>query len=213
MSVDWKKVSADFWNEQPHPNGHGLKIGELATMVKLATSMKFGGHASMAEAALFAPEFKATGMSPQEFEHTLDRLAPLSYTYHGRPPTMHEMASLKDKSPAEAHKYFADLPDKHYPHVSAGNMVKAMQAAEPHAQQHLERPALKNEAARLHHSGEDPAVYYARVASLQPKIPSSASNVDQTPLRPDFAGRGLASSGGPPPDQRTASGGGNGLSA
>src|SRR5205823_10407191 len=90
MSIDWAQIAKSWWDEQPHPHGHGLKISEYATAVKLATLARFGGHASGHEAAMFWPEFKASGMSPDEFEHTLDRLAPLSFTYHGRPPTRSE---------------------------------------------------------------------------------------------------------------------------
>ena len=164
MGVDWAKAAKEYWDQQPHPKGHGLKIGEFATAVKLATLLKFGGHASGAEAAMFYPEFKATGMSPQEFEHTVERIAPLSFTYHGRPPTMKEIANLKDRQPHEATKYFADLPHKIYPHISAGDMVRAVQAAKPHAMEHLGREPVLNEAAYLHHSKEPASDYYRRIA-------------------------------------------------
>src|SRR5450631_4288311 len=98
MSADWHSIAKSFWDAQPHPHDPSgtLTIGEYATAVKLATMARFGGHASPHEAALFWPEFKASGLTPEEFEHTLDKIAPLSYTYHGRPPTMKEIATLKD---------------------------------------------------------------------------------------------------------------------
>lgn len=174
MSVDYAKAAKDFWDKQPHPRAPGLTIGEFATAVKLATSAKFGGHASPEDAALFWPEFKSLGISPQDFEHALDRLAPVSFAYHGRPPTMQEIVRLKDEPPAKANAYFADLPDKHYPWVTAANMVKHLQAAEPHAQQFLGRPPVKLEAAQLSASGEHPRDYYSRLA--QPN-PQAASNI------------------------------------
>ncbi len=165
--TDWDSLAKSWWDEQPHPKDPTgkLKIGEYVTAVKLATMAKFGGHASPAEASLFWGEFQATGMHPEEFEQTLDKIAPLSFTYHGRPPTMTEIAQLRDKHPHEQAKYFQDLPDKHYPSVTAGNMVKTLAAARPHAQEHLNRDPVKLEAAYLHHSGERIPDYYARLAA------------------------------------------------
>jgi hypothetical protein len=168
VSVDWGKVGKAFWDEQPHPRGHGLKIKEVLPAVKLASMMKFGGHASMHEASMFWQEFAPGGvpiMAPDEFEHALDRIAPVSYVFHGRPPTMRELVALKDKTPAEVHRHFGDLPDKHHPDISAANMVKAFQAARPWAREHLGREPVKTEAAYIHHSGESPPVYYARLAA------------------------------------------------
>jgi hypothetical protein len=203
MSVDWGKVAKDFWDAQPHPRGHGLTIGEFATAVKLATMAKFGGHAEPHEAALFWQEFRTSGLTPQEFEHGLDTLAPLSFTYHGRPPSLNEIVNLKDKAPHEARRYFGDLPDKHYPSVSAENMVKALAAADPHAREHLQRPPVKLEAAYLHHSGEQPSIYYARLASQaatrEPKMTSS--NVVPLEVGRVAGGRGPTATRGQAPDQ------------
>ena len=166
MSVDWGNVAKTFWDEQPHPKGHGLKIGEFATAVKLASVLKFGGHAAGHEAALFWREFAPGGvpiMSPQEFEHAVERIAPVSFTFHGRPPSMAELVQLKDKHPKDVSSYFGELPDRHYPSVSAAEMVKHLAAAEPHAQEHLGRAPVKLEAAYLHASGEPPANYYQRL--------------------------------------------------
>jgi hypothetical protein len=168
VSIDWGAIATEFWNEQPHPRAAGLKIGEFATAVKLATISKFGGHASPQEAELFWPQFKATGLSPEEFTHTIDRLAPLSFTFHGRPPTMKEITELKDKMPHEARKYFADLPDKHHPEITSGDMVKSLKAARPWARQYLGREPVKPEGAYLHHSGSPAAEYYQHLAAQQP---------------------------------------------
>lgn len=183
-----------------------LTIGNFATAVKVATMMKFGGHASPAEAALFWPQFQSLKMSPEEFQHTLDRLAPLSYAYHGRPPTLGEVAQLREKSPREARQYFGDLPDKHYPQVSAADMVKTLAAAKPHAQEHLGRPPVKNEAVYLHFSGESPAEYYQRLKPPSPTalagntMPQSADGL-QTQSQRDSGGRGVAAARRPPADQ------------
>lgn len=166
MSIDWTKAAKAYFDEQPHPRGHGLKIREVLPAVKLASMAKFGGHASLHEASLFWQEFAPGGvpiMAPDEFEHALENIAPVSFTFHGRPPTMKEIATLKDKTPAEVHRHYGDLPDKHHPDVSAANMVKALQSARPWAREHLEREPVKNEAAYLHHSGEPADVYYSRL--------------------------------------------------
>jgi hypothetical protein len=168
MSIDWEKAAKAYWDEQLHPRGHGLKIKEVATAVKLASMAKFGGHASLHEASMFWQEFAPGGvpiMSPQEFEHALDHLAPISFTFHGRPPTMKEIVTLKDKTPAEVHRHFGDLPDKHHPEITAASMVKAYQAARPWAREHLGREPVKTEAAYLHHSGENAGAYYQRLAA------------------------------------------------
>ena len=209
MSIDWGKASKEFFDEQPHPQGHGLKIKEFATAVKLATMVKFGGHAEAHEAAMFWQEFAPGGqpiMSAQEFEHTIDHLAPLSFTFHGRPPSMQEIINLKDRQPHEARKYFADLPDQHYPHVTAGDMVKTIQAGNMHALNTIGRPVLKNEAAEMIHSGESPPAFYARLKQdADSKDPAKAmlpsQNVVSTQDGGDAGGGSGAPSGGLPPRQ------------
>lgn len=198
MSDDWDSIAKGWWDRQPHPKDPTgkLTIGEYATAVKLATMARFGGHATAHEATLFWDEFKATGMHPEEFEQTLDKIAPLSFTLHGRPPTMTEIAHLKDKQPHEARKYFADLPDKHYPSTTAGEMVKALTVAKPHAQEHLGRDPVKLEAAYLHHSGANPADYYANLAAqaqeAETTIPSENGLSPQERRDPGGRGAGAA---------------------
>jgi hypothetical protein len=168
MSIDWGKAAKDFFDQQPHPNGHGLKIGEVATAVKLATMLKFGGHAAMHEAAMFWREFAPNGvpiMSPQDFEHVLEKTAPVSYALHNRPPSLKELVDLSQKPAQEIHRYFGDLPSKERPEISAKDYVKAFQTARPWARQHLGREPVSVEAAHLHHSGEHPDHYYSRIAA------------------------------------------------
>lgn len=201
MSIDWANAAKEYMDDQPHPRGHGLKIKEFATAVKLATMVKFGGHAEPHEAAMFWRDFAPGGvpiMSPQEFEHAIDHLAPLSFTYHGRPPSMQEILKLKDLAPHEARRYFSDLPDQHYPHVSAGDMVKTIQAGTTHANNLIGRPMLKNEAAEMIHSGESPPAYYARLkADADSKDPTKPKLTPQNGLPTQE--RGNTGGGGAPP--------------
>lgn len=205
---DFAAAAHAYWSGQPHPRAPSLTIGEFATAVKLATMLRFGGHASPEEAALFMPQFKSLGVSPEEFEHTVERLAPVSYAYHGRPPTMQEIVKLKDEPPAKASAYFADLPDKHYPAVRAADMVKYLQAAEPHAQQWLGRSPVKLEAAHLAASGERPADYYQRLAQPPSPLEAGQGNIPGSenvvyPQERGFAGNGsLGATRGSPIDER-----------
>ncbi len=168
MPEDYSQAAKAYFDEQPHPRGHGLKIKEVAVAVKLASMMKFGGHAEMHEAAMFWQEFAPGGvpiMAPDEFVHALEHVAPVSYVFHGRPPTLKELVMLKDKTPAEVNRHFGDLPDRHHPEIPAAAMVKAYQAARPWAREHLGREPVKSEAAYIHHSGEAPERYYQRLAA------------------------------------------------
>lgn len=201
MSIDWGNAAKSYYDELPHPMGHGLKIKEFATAVKLATMARFGGHAQPHEAALFWGEFAPGGtpiMSPEEFEQTLDRIAPLSFTYHGRPPTMKEITTLKDAPPHEASKYFGDLPDAQHPSLSAAQMVKSLTAARPWAREHLQREPLKNEAEYLHHSGTHPDTYYSHLAAQDPTLkPKIQPNELQAPVRGDAGIGGVQATRGP----------------
>lgn len=161
--IDWAQIVNDYFSEQPHPQAPDLTIGEYPIAVKLATKLKFGGHASAHEATAFWHEFKGLNtrlqsqgkepLAPQEFEHLVDHLSKVSFTYHGRPPSMSEIARFRDAEPSTISKYYGDLPDEHYPHVTAAQMVKYLTLAEPYARQHLDRSPLKLEAARFHHGG------------------------------------------------------------
>src|SRR6266481_2855428 len=101
MSVDWAKEAAEWFGEQPSPHAPGLKNKEVATAVRVATVLKHGGHADMAAASAFWGEYQGMNarltaqgkepVSPDEFEHLVGRVAPLSFAYHGKPPTMHEL--------------------------------------------------------------------------------------------------------------------------
>lgn len=182
MSVDFKKIAADFWGSQPSPHEPSLTNAEFPQAVKLATKFKFGGHASATEASMFWRQFKQMNESlaqkgkdpigPEEAGHLLDQIAPVSFAYHGRPPSMKELANMSDQTPKQVRDYFSSLPDKHYPDVTAGEMVKALVSATPWANEHLSRDALKNEARYLHHSGEAPNEYYSRLAQSQSVQPA-----------------------------------------
>jgi hypothetical protein len=156
MSFDWSGHANGFYGGLPHPDESSLKVSEFPTAVRLATLSKFGGHASAQEAGMFWKEFKATGLSPEQYEKLLGQVAPISFSYHGRPPTIEELVGFKDRPPADVKKFYADLPDKHYPHVSAGDMIKALSQAQPHAQEHLDRKPVKYEAAMHVTSGHTP---------------------------------------------------------
>jgi hypothetical protein len=126
---------------------------------------------------MFWQEFAPGGtplMSPDEFEHALDHIAPVSYVFHGRPPTLKEVVALKDRTPAEVSKHFGDLPSKHHPEISAASFVKAYQSARPWAREHLGREPVHTEAATLHHSGENPSTYYERLAAQNTPEQSNA---------------------------------------
>lgn len=161
MSIDWTKAAAEFFAEQPHPQAPGLKVKEYATAVRLATAMRFGGHAPAHEAEAFWREFTAMNdrlalqkkmpITPEEFEHVVKPMAQVSFAYHGRPPTMHEIARHRDSDPKQVHDWYANLPDEHYPHVPAGGMVKYLTLAEPHARMNLGRKPNKVEASRFYH--------------------------------------------------------------
>src|SRR5262249_48648706 len=143
--------------EQPDPEVPSVKVGEYPTAARLATILKFGqGYASPQEVGNFWHEFQDMNeslvaqnkmpVSPDEFSHLAQQLARSPFTYHGRPPTMHEIARLRDADPKTIGDYFAALPDEHYPTVPAGEMAKALAAATPWAQRHAGRDPNKLEA-------------------------------------------------------------------
>ena len=189
---------------QPHPQAPSLTVGEYPTAVRLATILKFGsGHASPQEAANFWKEFQQMNstlqaqnklpLAPEEFEHLSQQMARSSYAYHGRPPSMYEVAKLRDAKPGEISDYFGALPDEHYPTVSAADMAKALHAARPWANQYVGRDANKLEGAYLHHSGQSPADYYKAMASDGTQDQAGSSDTRTT---------GGGNAGGQPADQR-----------
>lgn len=159
MTTNWTDIAQSYWSAQPSPHNPLLTNGEYPTFVKLATKAKFGGHASAHEAGLFAAEFKAMNASlqdkrkdpitPEEFGHLLDRIAPISFALHGRPPSMQEIVRHRDAEPSTVQKFYSDLPDQHYPHVTAGQMAKTLALAEEPAVSLLGRKPVKLEAARF----------------------------------------------------------------
>ena len=171
-----KDIVDQFHQSQPHPRAPQLTVGEYPVAAKLATMLKFGtGHAEPAEVTGFWQQFqkmnqtlqaqKKQPIEPEEFGHLAQSMAKVSYAYHGRPPTMQEITQLRDAHPKDVHDYFAALPDEQYPHVSAGQMVKALQSAGPWAQMQLGRAPNKQEAAYLHHSGHSPQDYYKQMGA------------------------------------------------
>lgn len=176
MAPTLKQIVDQYHQSQPHPRAPELTVGEYPVAAKLATMLKFGsGHAEPQEVVGFWNEFqkmnqtlqaqKKLPIEPEEFGQLVQSMAKVSFTYHGRPPTMPEITRLRDAHPKDVHDYFAALPDEHYPHVSAGNMVKALQSAQPWSQMHLNRAPNKQEASYLHHSGHSPQDFYQTLAN------------------------------------------------
>lgn len=173
----WEQAAEEFIGNLPSPLAPSLTNKEFPTAVKLATYTKDRGIASPTEAAGFMSEFKnmndqlvAQGKqpySPEDYKAALDQLSPLSNTYHGRAPTMREVATYGTEHPTKQRDYYANLPDNLYPHITAGQMVQAKFAANPHAQQNLGREPVKSELAYLVHSKQDPATYYSDLGEQQ----------------------------------------------
>lgn len=156
---DWGQIAEGYWRAQPSPHNPSLTNGELSMFVRLATKAKYGGHASHQEAGAFATEFKSMNQSlmakgkdpitPEEMGHLLERISPVSFALHGRPPTMSELVRHREAEPNTVQKYYSDLPDQHYPHVTAGQMAKMLALAEEPAQSFLGRSPVKLEASRF----------------------------------------------------------------
>lgn len=159
MSIDWNAIAQEWHDDQPHPLNPRLKVGQFAQAVKLATRTKFGGHASPEEAGAFHVEYQAMNdrlemqgkepISPEEYTKLLDRIAPHSFALQGRPPTMDEMVRHRDAEPSTVAKFYGDLPDRIYPHVTSRDMAKYLTLAEPFAKMHLDRYPNRLEAARF----------------------------------------------------------------
>ena len=167
----------DYFNNQPHPKAPGVRAGDFPLAVRLASAAKFGGHATPPEAEAFWKEFQQMHMSPAEFEQMLESAAPHSFALHGRPPSMTELTKFGESksTPSQIREHYAQLPDKNYPELSAGEMIKNLRKAEPWAQAHLGRKPVKKEAVHLHHSGMDPQAFFQAMAAMrapqQPQMP------------------------------------------
>lgn len=203
MSI-WDQIAAAWHDAQPHPHNPTLSVGDYATAVKLATRSKFGGHASPQEAGAFWTEFSTLNdrlategqrpFTPEEYTQVLDKTAPHSFAYHGRPPTMDEIVRHRDAEPSTIAKYYGDLPDQLYPQVPASQMAKYVQLADEPALQQIGRRPTKGEAAKFALGGFNFAgigdFYRAMVAGPAP------SGVSELRLP-----------GQPYPDRETGSGG------
>ena len=177
---NWSDVATSYWNAQPSPHNPSLTNGEYPVAVKLATKSKFGGHASAHEAGAFWSEFKSMNasltakakepISPEEFGHLLDRIAPISFALHGRPPSMAEIVRHREAEPSTVQKYYSDLPDQHYPHVTAGQMAKYLALSEEPSVSLLSRQPTKLEASRFALGGlgfSDVIDYYNGISGLK----------------------------------------------
>lgn len=160
-----------FFAEMPHPQAPSLRVGEYPVAARMANVLKFGqGHASPPEVENFWREFKQTNqtlvdqkklpIAPDEFIHLAKQVARSSFAYHGRPPSMHELARLRDADPKTIHDYYGALPDEHYQTVPAAEMAKALHSARPWAEMITGQPPTKLDAAYLYHSGQNPKDFY-----------------------------------------------------
>jgi hypothetical protein len=190
--------------DQPHPLAPSVKVGDYATAARMATTLKFGqGHATPQEVGNFWREFQSMNetltaqnklsISPDEFSHLAQQVARSSFTYHGRPPSMHEIARLRDSHPKDINDFYYHLPDEHYPSVPAGEMVKALQSARPWAEMINGSAPTKLDGAYLYHSGHLPQDYYQARAKYD-------GNQDRAGSYPGAAGPDTA--GGQQADQR-----------
>lgn len=204
MPPSIEEVVQQWHAEQPHPQAPSVKVGEYPVAARMATMLKFGqGHASPQEVAGFWHEFQSmnqalqlqakTPISPDEFTHLAQQMARSSFTYHGRPPTMHEIQRLRDADPKTIHDYFGALPDEHYPSVPAAEMAKALHAARPWAQMTTGSEPTKLDAAYLYHSGQNPQDFYQARAK---------HDGDQDRSGPDTGAVGADPAGGLATDQR-----------
>lgn len=157
--------------QQPHPRNPSITVGDYPVAARMATVLKFGqGHASPLEVGNFWAEFKQVNerlvnekklpIAPDEFVHLVKQMAPVSFSYHGRPPAMHEIAKLRDADPKAVTDYFGALPDQHYQTVPAGEMARHLTAARPWARMFTGEEPTKLDAAYLYHSGQNPRNYY-----------------------------------------------------
>jgi len=154
--VDWHQIAEEHYGSKPHPRAPSLTVRDFPIAIELATATRFGGHATHTEAEAFWREFQNLKMAPAQYLRLLDQLAPLAFRYHGRPPSMEEIAKHQESDPKAMRDYYSELPHKLYPDVSAGQMMRWQAMADPYAQQHLGRKALLNEARSFAHGNMGP---------------------------------------------------------
>lgn len=201
MAISDEQLAQEWHAEQPHPQAPSVRVGDYPVAARLATILKFGqGHATSQEVGNFWHEFQTMNemlvtqqkmpISPDEFTHLAQQMARSSFTYHGRPPSMHEIARLRDAHPKDIHDFYYQLPDEHYPSVPAGEMVKALHSARPWANMIAGTEPTKLDAAYLFHSGHNPRDFYQQRAAhdgdqdrgeSQPGAPSSDAARGQSP--------------------------------
>lgn len=164
--VDWHKHAEEYYGgfQQPHPQtGQPLdiKVRDYPTAVKLATASKFGlkgGHADPKEAEMFWKEFQGTGLSPDQYLETLKALAPLSWRYHDRPPSIREVvkSTTENWDSKRIRMHYSEMPHEKYPEMSAGEYIKAHHSAAFYSNQHLGRDPYGHEVAHFHSGNMGP---------------------------------------------------------
>jgi len=181
MSVDYDQLMHEHYSNLPHPDNPELSVGDFPVAVKLATKMKGQGMATAKEAGAFWDEFQNLGLSPLHFEELLDQLAPLSWRYHNRPPTMREVGIHAEGDPKKARDYYGNLPSEHDPSVTAHEFVQAHAVAQRYSKQHLGRNPYALEVTYFHHArtpvGDIDAHYQKMKASrdMEPEAEPSAT--------------------------------------
>lgn len=190
-SVDWAQISHDFLGNLPHPLAPSIKSADYPTAARLAAATAHSSRITPPAVEAFWGEFNALNkglgdraMSPDQYTAALKNIAPLSYVFHGRPPTMAEIGQMHDAAPDKVRSYYYNLPDQNYPDVPAGDMVKALQSAQPFSRLYLGRDPVKNEAQFLFHSGQDPQAHYQFLGQLQKQGPEALGGVSIAPRSP-----------------------------
>jgi hypothetical protein len=160
-NLDFTRLISEHYGQFAHPQSKAdppITVSDWPVAQALASATKFGGlggpasgHAAPHEVDLFWQQFKQLNMAPKDYLDTLDRLSQWSFRYHGRPPTMKEIADLHPQRPADQQKHYQDLPDGQYPDLTAGQMMKAHAVADYYSKKHLGKGATKLDARLVHH--------------------------------------------------------------
>jgi len=198
--IDWGAAFKEHFEQFDHPLNPDLKVKDYGLAVELATASKFGGdspqnaHASPHEAGLFWREFSAVNppIAPQHYLETLGRLAPLSWRYHKRAPTMSEVSQHRDSDPQKIRQHYENLPAMNwgYPDITAGDFVKAHTRAQYWSQQHLSRQPYAHEVSLAHHASmthDDIGAYYSDLRQnrdAQPAQPQTTPQSGREPAAP-----------------------------